>query len=283
VKRSKKPSEHDGIGLEKSSLPKLIAQASENARARFIELFDTQHCRVDDSDHARPIFDFLDWGATQGIRAIDDVTRAHILAWLQIQRQSFAASTAKSRLIRLQALFAWMASGGALARDPSVSVRPPIVVERKHRMPGVLPELAIALIESIKLEVDRDYRDRALIAMMVLRPLKSSEAVAMNVDDIIMEDDRIDPLIRDRHGATRTAAALLPLADCVRDYIDRCDLRSDRAGPLFRTARMKTGDLTIARLRQPSVRYLLRQRALAAGMLIVTSKNRLERLVRKPA
>lgn len=269
-------------GREQIGLPALIAQASEAARSRFLELFSSPAFQADGHDHTRPIFDFLDWAAKEGVRAIDDVNRSHILAWLQLQRQSFAASTAKARLIGLQHLFEWMTAGGALSRNPSASVRPPVVVQRSHKAPGVSSELAISLVESIRIETPRDHRDRALIATMILRSLKASEVVALNVIDIILNDGSIDPSVPDDRDMCSATPALLPLVECVRDYVDNCDLRADRAGPLFRAARQKTGELTISRLRSPSARYLLRQRALAAGMLIVTSKDRLERIGLQP-
>lgn len=264
---------------EEIGLPALIAQASEAARSRFVELFSSPAFQSDGQERARPIFDFLDWAAKEGVRAIDDVNRSHVLAWLQIQRQSFAASTAKARLICLQHLFEWMTASGALSRNPSASVRPPIVVQRSYKAPDVSHELAIALVESIQIETPRDRRDRALIAMMVLRSLKASEAVALNVNNVLLHDGSVDPSVPDRGQTGSDILAILPLIDCVRDYVDNCDLRADRAGPLFRAARQKTGELTISRLRHPSVRYLLRQRALAAGMLITTSKDRVESII----
>src|SRR3546814_17718355 len=85
-------------------------------------------------------------------------------------------------------------------------------------------------------------RDRALIGLMIYSGARIGAALAMRVEDMFMQNRRLWVRLHEKGGKRHEMPCHHNLEDYLTAYIDGCELREDRKGPLFRTiARRKIG------------------------------------------
>src|SRR3546814_7190003 len=83
-------------------------------------------------------------------------------------------------------------------------------------------------------------RDRALIGLMVYSFARIGAALAMRVEDVFMQNRRLWVRLHEKGGKRHEMPCHHNLEDYLTAYIDGCELREDRKGPLFRTIARST-------------------------------------------
>lgn len=92
-------------------------------------------------------------------------------------------------------------------------------------------------------------RDRALVGLMIYRVddlfvRAIGAALAMRVEDVFVQNRRLWVRLHEKGGKLHEMPCHHNLEECLTAYIDGCDLREDRKGPLFRTIARGTGRLS---------------------------------------
>ena len=128
--------------------------------------------------------------------------------------------------------------------NPAASVRGPTHSVKRGKTPVLSPHEARALIESIDMTTPAGLRDWALIGLMVYSFARIGAALAMRIEDVFMQDRRLWVRLHEKGGKRHEMPCHHNLESYLSAYIDGCELREDRKGPLFRTIARGTKQLS---------------------------------------
>jgi integrase/recombinase XerD len=109
-------------------------------------------------------------------------------------------------------------------------------------------------------------RDRAVIAVMTYTFARVGAVVALSVEDYFPQKKRWWLRLREKNGKVNEMPCHHKLESYLDEYIKAAGIEEDRKGPLFRSAAGKTGALTGKRLSRFDVWYMVRRRAVDAGI-----------------
>lgn len=137
--------------------------------------------------------DLARWCAFLGSRGVvspDEVTRAHVTDFLAAVREGsdgrprLAASSAARTLAAVRGLHRFLADEGQLDTDPAHSVPPPRPPARLPKAIGVAEVERLLAAASVG-ETAVSLRDRALVEVLYGTGARISEAVTLDLDDIL--------------------------------------------------------------------------------------------------
>ena len=258
----------DGAALDPASrgpaLPPIVAASGAQAQRHFLEFFAATirnpHTR---RAYARGVVDFLDWCAERGVTALPQIQPLHVAAWIEELGRHVSVPTVKQRLAGIRHLFDWLVRAQVVPQNPAVSVRGPAYSVRRGKTPVLDPAEARQLLD---VTTPIGLRDRALIGLMVYSFARIGAALAMRVDDVFVQNRRLWVRLHEKGGKRHEMPCHHNLEEYLLAYIDGCELRQDRKGPLFRTIGRKTKRLSDTPLPQQSAFAMVRRRAAAAGI-----------------
>src|SRR6185437_13219781 len=228
-----------------ASVPALVIAAGDRAGIRFLECFASAirnpHTR---RAYARAAGDFLAWCAGAGVPAITEVQPLHVAAWIERQTQTLSAPTVKQRLAAIRHLFDWLVTGQIVPHNPAASVRGPSHTAKQGKTPVLDTTEARQLLDSIDVTAPIGLRDRALIALMVFSFARVGAALAMRVEDVYVQQRRLWVRLREKGGKQHAMPCHHTLEEYLHAYLDGTGIASDSKGPLSRTIRRGTGQLS---------------------------------------
>jgi site-specific recombinase XerC len=247
--------------------PALVVAAGERAGIRFLEFFASAirnpHTR---RAYARAAGDFLTWCAGVGVPSITAVQPLHVATWIELQTQTLSAPTGKQRLAAIRHLFDWLVTGQIVPHNPAASVKGPSHTVKKGKTPVLDATEARQLLDSIDVTTPAGLRDRALIALMVFSFARIGAALAMRVEDVYVQHRRLWVRLREKGGKRHEMPCHHTLEAYLHAYLDGTGIADDPKGPLFRTVRRGTGQLSDTPLPQANAHAMVRRRAFAAGI-----------------
>jgi integrase len=163
-------------------------------------------------------------------------------------------------------LFDWLVVGQVMPSNPAHSVRGPRHSQKKGRTPVLSPEEARELLDSIETDTAVGLRDRALISLMIYTFARVGAAIAMRVEDFFMQKRRGWVRLHEKGGKEHEMPTHHKLDEYLEEYIAAVGIADDRKGPLFRTCRGRSGELTENGMLQSDVWRMIRRRAEAASI-----------------
>jgi integrase/recombinase XerD len=247
-------------------LPALfVARAAAKARLRD---FFSSHVR---NPHTRRAYleavrQFSGFCNQHGIMDLAQVEPVHVAAFVETQLQMHSKPTVKQRLAALRMLFDWMVVGQVIPTNPAHAVRGPKHTQRRGKTPVLQADEARALLDAIDTDSLPGLRDRALIGLMVYTFARVGAAVAMRVEDYFVQGRRGWIRLHEKGGKEHTMPAHHNLDRYLEEYIAAADIAQERKGPLFRTTKGRSGELTENAMSQPDVWRMIRRRAAQAGI-----------------
>ena len=257
-------------GLVTSSgemVPAIVGAHGERASTRFLEFFAANIRNPNTREaYARAVRDFLAWCEDNGVSRLDDIEPLHVSLYIERNSRIYSPPTVKQHLAAIRMLFDWLITGQIVASNPAGAVRGPKHVVTKGKTPVLSAAETRTLLDSLPTDTEIGLRDRALIALLVYTFARIGAAVAMNVQDVFMQQGRLWVRLHEKGGKEHTMPAHHNLETYLNEYLDAAGLRGDAKGPLFRTARGRSTRLTKSRLRTNNALDMVRRRALAAGI-----------------
>jgi integrase/recombinase XerD len=109
-------------------------------------------------------------------------------------------------------------------------------------------------------------RDRALIGVMVYSFARVGATIAMRVKDYYPQGKRWWFRLHEKGGKRHDVPAHHKAEQYMDAYIATAGIADDKGGPLFRTTRGKTGDLTRNPMTRVDVFRMIKRRAQDAGL-----------------
>ena len=262
------PTKHEPSGL---LVPHHIAVLGDHATRRFIEFF----ARIG-SDNTREAYRratrrFFEWLESRDV-PLKKLRHPVVAAYIHELRDEhgLSPSSVNQHLTALRGLFDDLVIGEVIPFNPTSSVKGPKLERgasessRGGKSAALSREDARRMLDAIDVSNVVGLRDRALIALMVFSVARISAALAMNVCDYYRDGSRWYVRLREKGGNERPAHRTLK--EYLDAYIDAAGIAEDVSGPLFRTARGKTKQLTTNRVSRFDAHSMIRRRAKDAGI-----------------
>jgi integrase/recombinase XerD len=253
-----------------ASLPSIFTARPE-ARTRLRDFFSS-HIRNPNTRRAyrEAVRQFSAFCAEHDIRDLAQVQPIHVAAFVETQLKLHSKPTVKLRLAALRMLFDWMVVGQVIPTNPAHAVRGPKHSQRRGKTPVLQADEARTLIDSIDVSSLPGLRDRALIGLMVYTFARVGAAISMKVEDFFVQGRRGWVRLHEKGGKEHEMPTHHNLDRYLEEYIAAAgigkDSKQDRKGPLFRTVKGRTGELTANPLLQSDVWRMIRRRASQAGI-----------------
>ena len=248
------------------ALPALVAAEGEQAATRYVEFF-TARIRNPNTRaaYARAAAGFLAWCGELGL-SLAAIRPVHVAAWVEQQGRAHSAPTVKQRLAAVRMLLDWLVVGQVVPHNPAHAVKGPrhSTARGKTRMPT--RDEAKALLAAIPADGLVGLRDRALIGTLFYSFARVSAALAMRVEDYYPIGRRWWLRLHEKGGRHHEMPAHHALQDALDAYLEAAGIAGDRKGPLFRSARGRTGRLTGQAMTRADVYRMIGRRAAAAGV-----------------
>jgi site-specific recombinase XerD len=258
------------IQVQSPSLPSIFT-AQPQARKRMRDFFSS-HIRNANTRRAylEAVRQFSAYCAGIGIVDLAQVEPIHVAAFVEAQLREHSKPTVKQRLAALRMLFDWMVVGQVIPVNPAHAVRGPKYTQRRGKTPVLQADEARALLDAIDTTSLSGLRDRALIGLMVYTFARVGAAVSMRVEDFFVQGRRGWVRLHEKGGKEHEMPTHHNLDRYLEEYIAAAgigkDSKQDRKGPLFRTVKGRTGELTANPLLQSDVWRMIRRRASQAGI-----------------
>jgi site-specific recombinase XerD len=254
-------------------VPRLIADAGENASLRFLDFF-TANIRNPNTRaaYAVAVRAFFSWLDAKQVAPLAAVRTHHVSAYVEVLGRRYRAPTVKQHLAAIRMLFDWLIVGQIFAGpNPAAAVRGPKHVVKKGKTSVLDGDEAKKLLDSIDVSTIVGLRDRALVALLVYTFARVSAALHMNVEDYYPQGKRWWVRLHEKGGKQHEMPAHHLLEHFLDAYLTALRLAEggelDKASPLFRTlggrGRKQLGG---ARMARQDARRMIVRRALAAGI-----------------
>jgi site-specific recombinase XerD len=250
------------------AVPALISQSGPQATARFLDYF-TSHIRNPNTRRAygRTVGYFMAWAQARALSDLREIQPIHIAAYIEQLTKSHSAPTPKQSLSALRMLFDWLVTGQVMPNNPAHAVRGPKHSVRRGKTSVLSAEEARKLMDTIDVSTPKGLRDRALIAIMVYSFGRIGAVLAMKVEDVFVQKGRLWVRLHEKGGKEHVMPCHHNLEAYLTEYIERCSLRDDPKGFLFRTTGRKMGELSPAPLAQANAYNMIGKRAREADIL----------------
>jgi len=164
------------------------------------------------ASYRRDLAAYTDWLADQGVLSLDDVVPATLSAYAKhLGERGLAAASVSRMLGTVRNLHRFLAVEGRTQTDASRELRTP---KKPMRLPKAIPQADVtALIETASGDDIVALRDRALLELLYATGARVSEAVDLDVDDVL---DREIVRLTGKGDKQR----IVPLGSYARDAID---------------------------------------------------------------
>ena len=214
--------------------------------------------------YARAVGQFLGWCEKRGIHELARIEPMLVAAY--IEQHPGSKPTVKQHLAAIRMLFDWLVTGHVMLVNPASSVRGPKHVTKRGSTPVLSVEETRTLIESIDVGNIVGLRDRAVIGAMVYSFARVGAVVGMRVRDYYPQGKRWWFRLHEKGGKRHDVPAHHKAEHYMDAYLAAAGIAEDKNGPLFRTTRGKTRELTREPMNRVDVFRMIRRRVKDAGI-----------------
>jgi site-specific recombinase XerD len=258
-------SSHDLTRFGFGAVPRLVAQAGENATRRFVEFF-TANIRNKNTRlaYAQAVGRFCHWCEKRRF-TLDHLEPVVIAAYVEELCTAYDKPTVKQHLAAIRMLFDYLVVGQVLPMNPASSVRGPTHKVTKGKTPVLTAKEARELLDSIDVTELVGLRDRALIALMVFSFARVSAAVGMEVEDYYQQGKRSWFRLHEKGGKRHEVPAHHNAYEYLDEYLQAAGIATDKHSPLFRTVDRK-GKINERGMTRNDALRMIKRRARKAGL-----------------
>ena len=255
----------DSLVVASELVPVAISAMGKNASRSFLSFF-VDHIRNRNTREAylRAANRFFGWCDLRGLK-FEQVQSFHVSAYIEDLSLSLASPSVKQNLAALRMLFDWLMVRQVCSENPCHAVRGPRLRVDTGKTPVLDEAEAKLLLNSIGGTDVVSLRDRALIALMIYSFARISAALSMDIKDYSPRGRRMWIQLKEKGGRQHAMPCHHKLEEYVDAYLELANITDD--GPLFRSAKGRTGVLTENRLRRTNAFDAVRRRARQAGIL----------------
>lgn len=138
------------------------------------------------SSYMRDIRQFVDWLSNDSVKDIIDAEQSDISDYMRyLESDGRSAATISRSLASLKNFYTYLVSSGFLEKTPVIDIH---IDRGEKKLPQILTGREIELLLSQPVCVDaKGYRDKAMLEVMYATGMRVSELIALNLDDVSLE------------------------------------------------------------------------------------------------
>lgn len=229
-----------GTNLVEHAVPQMIAAHGEAGRWCWEEFFGGRIRNANTrKTYLHAVRVFLRWCDDQGI-ALQEISPGMVGRYFDLHPGS--TPTKKLHMSAIRGLFDVLVQRHVMILNPALSVR----TERYSVTEGKTPEITVEqsrhLLKSIELHSAIDFRDRAIISMLVYTAARVGAIAKLRLGDLVDEGNHLMIRFREKGGKDRSIPARISLRAVLDDYLAILPMNgSSKDDPVFRSAIGRTG------------------------------------------
>ncbi|WP_207457677.1 site-specific tyrosine recombinase XerD [Desertivibrio insolitus] len=162
---------------------------------------------------------YLEMLAADGIDSARDIRREHVTGFvtaLRSRETPLSATSVARMLSSVRAFHRFLLAEGEVEADAAAEVRPPKLPSRLPKAISI--EQMTALLEAAGGEDPQQLRDRALLELLYATGARVTEAVSLDVDDVLGDDGRASDLVRLTGKGNKQR--IVPIGSYARDALE---------------------------------------------------------------
>src|SRR3954453_1053391 len=254
-------------GVGEVPVPAVVAASGPELATRFLEFFlvairnpNTRRA------YAAAVRAFCAWLERHGAPDPPPVEPVHVAAYVEQLGRTHTKPSVALHLAAIKRLFAFLVTGGVLKRSPAVEVKGPTFSRKIGATPITSTQEVRRLLDSLPTDDLAGLRDRALIGTLLFTTARIGAALGCKVGDYYREGYGRMLCLREKGGKEHRVPVHHLLVEYLETYLDAAGIREERAGPLFRSARGRTGALTKGALHPTNAWAMVKRRTRQAGI-----------------
>lgn len=254
-------------GAERVVVPVVVATAGPEFANRFLEFFlvairnpNTRRA------YAAAVRRFCAWLERHSAPDLTAVEPVHVAAYIEELGRTHTRPSVALHLAAIKRCFAFLVMGGVLRRSPAVEVKGPTFSRTLGATPVTSTAEVRRLLDSLPTDDLVGLRDRALIGTMLFTTARIGAALRCKVGDYYQEGYGRMLCLREKGGKEHCVPVHHQLVEYLETWLGAAGIREERAGPLFRAARGRTGELTGRALDPVNAWAMVKRRARQAGI-----------------
>jgi site-specific recombinase XerD len=151
--------------------------------------------------------------------------------------------------------------------NPAHSVRAPRYSSLEGKTPEITVQQCRTLLASIRLNTAVDYRDRAIIAVLIYTAARAGAVGRLRIRDLQQDGIQLAIRFAEKGGKSRLIPVRSNLEVFIREYLSIADLAaSNKDEPLFRTGDGRSGRLTASAASAIDICRMVKRRLKRAGI-----------------
>jgi site-specific recombinase XerD len=249
------------------AVPAVVAASGAEVANRFLEFFvvaiRNPHTR---RAYAGAVRQFCAWLERHQARDLTVVEPVHVAVYVEALGRGHSKPSVSLHLAAIRRFFAFLVTGGVLKRSPAVEVKGPAFSRRVGATPVTSTEEVRRLLDGIPAGDLVGLRDRALIGTLLFTTARIGAALGCRVGDYYQEGFGRWLCLHEKGGKEHRVPVHHQLVAYLETYLDAAAIREDRAAPLFRSARGRTGELTGRALVPANAWAMVKRRARQTGV-----------------
>lgn len=209
---------------------------------------------------------FCDYLTDLELEDILDVEPKHITELVShMSDNEYGVATTRLYLSAVRMFLDNCVVDGLISVNPAKAVKLPRHSSRTGKTPVIIPEQVRQILDSIPCLTQADYRDRALIGLMVFSFFRVSAALSLSLSDYELRGEQ-RWIIGEEKGSKRHEMPVHPTLETIMDeYIEFVGM-TELSTPLFQSSNARGGKLTGRPFDRTAAWRMVRRRAAAAGV-----------------
>lgn len=249
-----------------TALPAVVCRAGLRAEEKYVEFFTARIRNANTrTAYLHAVKRFFAWADAASL-TLPLVRPVHVAAYVEQLTRERSAPTVKQHLAAIRQLFDHLVVGQVTDTNPASAVRGPSHSVKVGKTPVLDEDEARLLLDSIDPTHVVGLRDRAVVALMTYTFARVGAVVAMDVEDYFPQGKRWWVRLHEKGGKLHSVPAHHKLEEYLDAYLEAACIGKDTRGPLFRTTRGTTRQLTFNRLGRGDAYRMVLRRAGDAGL-----------------
>ena len=246
--------------------PKFILRGGTTLVSSYSSFFSQTLNNNTNQAYANGVKLFCDYLTDLGLEDILDVEPKHITEFVShMSGNEYGVATTRLYLSAVRMFLDNCVVDGLISMNPAKAVKLPRHSSRTGKTPVIIPAQVRQILDSIPCLTQADYRDRALIGLMVFSFFRVSAALSLSLSDYELRGEQ-RWIIGEEKGSKRHEMPVHPTLESLLDeYIEFVGMR-ELTTPLFQSSNARGGKLTGRPFDRTAAWRMVRRRAAAAGV-----------------
>lgn len=255
-----------------TQMPQMIEENGAAARYAWEEFFSGQIRNPNTRKaYLQAVLRFLNWVEQRGV---DLTTISPGLIGEYFDCHSGSAPTKKLHMSAIRGFFDVLVLRHAIILNPALSVKTEKFSSTEGKTPEITVEQARSLYESIENSSPIDFRDKAIIGVLIFTAARAGAVARLRMKDFVDEGNQFSLRFSEKGGKHRLIPVRHDLEQVLMEYqsvIDACNRSKDL--PLFLTAIGRSGRLSGRQVSTIDICRMVKRRLKCAGLPTICSPH----------